>query len=270
MKPRTFDVNGKALTGISLFLFLFAMVWFGPIIFPTDPIKSDLAARFKPPSWDHPLGTDALGRCLWARILWGGRVSLGSGVLALFLALSFGVLMATVSVAPSPLGQGLVKGIMDMTLALPGMVWALLMLGITGPSIIGLILGLAAAGWAWWARFCRSLIITALAREFVLGGRMAGVRGWRLWARYVFPQIWPQILTAASLRLGWTILLASALGFLGLGAQPPTPEWGGAASRIASLYDPRSLDDDCSRKRHFPYGDGFELALGRLARVQDQ
>jgi ABC-type dipeptide/oligopeptide/nickel transport system permease subunit len=223
---KAFLMTPKGAVGLGLVFLLLGLAVFGPFLAPHDPLKTDLAYRLKPPSREFPLGTDSLGRCQWSRILWGARVSLGTGILALSFALFLGGLMGTASVSSSKIIQGVIKGWMDIALAFPGMVWALLMIGIFGPSVTGMVVGLAAAAWAWWARFSRSLIMTALAREFVMGGRMVGVKGIRLWVRYIFPQIWSQLLIAASLRCGWTILLTAGMGFLGLGAQPPTPEWG--------------------------------------------
>jgi ABC-type dipeptide/oligopeptide/nickel transport system permease subunit len=228
-------LSGKGAAGLILTGLVFALALAGPMLSPHDPLRTDLFQRLQAPSWTYPLGTDALGRCLLSRVLWGARISLGTGLLALGLALGIGVFIGLLSVLSGKWLDGPVKGLMDMALAFPGMILALMMIGIFGPSVFSLIFGLAAAGWAWWARLSRSLVKSALAKEFVLGGRMAGVRGLRLIVHYLFPQIWPQVLIAASLRAGWTILMVAGLGFLGLGSQPPTPEWG-AMLQESRLY----------------------------------
>jgi ABC-type dipeptide/oligopeptide/nickel transport system permease subunit len=220
------SLSPKGTVGLILTGLLLSLALIGPLLAPHDPIQTNLFQRLQAPSWTYPLGTDALGRCLLSRVIWGARVSLGTGILILGLALSVGVFMGMMSVLSGKWLDGPVKGLMDITLAFPGMILALMMIGIFGPSLYSLIIGLAAAGWAWWARFIRALVLTALTREFILGGRMVGVRGFRLIVHYLFPQIWPQLLIAASLRTGWTILLVAGLGFLGLGSQQPTPEWG--------------------------------------------
>jgi peptide/nickel transport system permease protein len=216
----------KGFVGLILMGLILGLAFFGPVLSSHDPTQTDLFHRLEAPSRAFPLGTDALGRCQLSRLLWGARLSLGTGFIALSLALGTGMFIGLVSVLSGKWLEAVVKGLMDVTLAFPGLLLALLMIGILGPSLTSLVIGLGAAGWAWWARFSRSLVRSALTREFVLGGRMAGVRGLRLIFFYLFPQVWPQILVAVSLRAGWTILLVAGLGFLGLGSQPPAPEWG--------------------------------------------
>ncbi len=136
------------------------------------------------------------------------------------------MILGLVSVLSGRGFQALIKVLIDTALAFPGLVLALLMTGVLGPSGSSLVIGLVLSGWAWWARLSRSLLLTAQGREFVLSGRLVGVKGRRLFYYYLFPQIWPPLLIAASLRTGWTILAVSGLSYLGLGAQPPAPEWG--------------------------------------------
>jgi len=132
------------------------------------------------------------------------------------------------------------KGLIDIFLAFPGLVLALVIIGVLGPSWGSLILGLTASGWAWYGRLIRSLVLTAEGKEFVRGGRALGVGGLRLLRRYLMPLLGPPLLVTVSLRLGWMVLGLAGLSYLGLGPQPPNPEWGAMLqeSRIYFLRAP--------------------------------
>lgn len=219
-------LSRTGFAGLILTVLLCATALGGPFLAPHDPVKTDLTHRLQPPDRDYFLGTDALGRCVLSRLLWGTRLSLGIGLLALSLAWGSGIILGLFSVLAGRRLQTPIKVLIDTALAFPGLVLALMMAGVLGPSASSLIIGLAISGWAWWSRLVRALLLTAQAREFVLSGRLAGVRGMRLFYYYLWPQIWPPLLIAASLRTGWIILAVSGLSYLGLGAQPPAPEWG--------------------------------------------
>lgn len=219
-------LNRTAIAGLILTALLCATALGGPFFTPHDPFKTDLTHRLQPPGPDFLLGTDALGRCVLSRLLWGTRLSLGIGLLALALAWGSGMILGLVSVLSGRGVDTLLKILIDTALAFPGLALALLMTGVLGPSGSSLVIGLVLSGWSWWARLSRSLFLTAQGREFVLSGRLVGVKGMRLFYYYLLPQIWPPLLIAASLRTGWTILAVSGLSYLGLGAQPPAPEWG--------------------------------------------
>jgi len=194
----------------------------------------------QPPGLYYPLGTDSLGRCVLSRLLYGARTSLGGSLLASTLALGIGVLLGLGSALGNRRLRGPLKGLIDIFLAFPGLVLALVIIGVLGPSWGSLILGLAASGWAWYGRLIRSLVLTAEGKEFVRGGRALGVGGLRLLRRYLLPLLGPPLLVTVSLRLGWMVLGLAGLSYLGLGPQPPNPEWGAMLqeSRIYFLRAP--------------------------------
>ncbi|MCA1906227.1 MAG: ABC transporter permease subunit [Desulfarculus sp.] len=206
-----------------------------PWLAPHDPLALDLGQRLLPPAWDHPLGTDHLGRCQLSRLIWGGRVSLILGILASALSWGMGLVGG---VAAGLAGRRLdwpLARIIDVGLAFPGLLLALVLVGTLGANPWALVLALAGAGWPWWARLTRSLVRAARGQPFVLGGRAAGVGGWRMLRRYILPQIWPALAVAAAMKTGWMIVAISGLGYLGLSVPAPEPEWGAMLNQ-ARLY----------------------------------
>ncbi|ADK85035.1 binding-protein-dependent transport systems inner membrane component [Desulfarculus baarsii DSM 2075] len=197
-----------------------------PWLAPHDPNAVDLGQRLRPPSLERPLGADRLGRDQLSRIIYGARNSLGAAMLASGLALGLGLGLGLLAAMLGGRWDGFLMRLVDVGLAFPGLVLALALAGAMGPSLLSVCLGAAAAGWAWWARFTRGLAVAALARRFVVAGQALGLGRWAIARRYVLPEIAAPILVAASLKTGWMIVAISGLGYLGLGAQPPTPEWG--------------------------------------------
>jgi ABC-type dipeptide/oligopeptide/nickel transport system permease subunit len=233
-------VPGTVRAGAWLIGLLILAILFGPLLAPRDPTGTDLANRLRAPDLSYPLGTDSLGRCVFSRLLYGTRASLGGSLLASSLALGLGVLLGLGSALGNRWFRGPLKGLIDVFLAFPGLVLALVIIGALGPSWGALVLGLAVSGWAWYARLIRSLVLSAEGKEFVRGGRALGVRGLRLLRRYLLPQLGPPLMVAVSLRLGWMVLGMAGLSYLGLGPQPPHPEWGAMLqeSRIYFLRAP--------------------------------
>lgn len=210
--------------GLGIVLILCCLM--GPEIRPNDPLNIDLSLRLAPPSLRFPMGTDQLGRCVLSRTLCGARLSLAAGLFVTAASLSIGFIVGLFSGLATSRMDRWIMGCVDLALAFPLMIFAVAVTGVLGPSLKSAIIGLISAGWAWWARFVRGLTLAARQKEFVVAGRITGVQGAALARRYILPQILPEILVAASLNAGAMIVTVSGLGFLGLGAPPPTPEWG--------------------------------------------
>ena len=204
-----------------------------------DPLRVDLAVRLQPPSAAHVLGTDQLGRDQLARILYGGRISLLAGLVASGAALVLGLAWGVGASLAGRAGDFILMRAADVGLAFPGLLLALVLVGTWQGGIWALIVSLALTGWAWWARLSRGLCQEAQGREFVMGGRALGVGPWRLLGSYLLPQMWPPLAVAAAMKTGWIIVALSALGYLGLGIQPPDPEWG-AMLQQSRLYMSRA------------------------------
>ena len=209
---------------------LFAVLVFSaaaaPLLSPHDPFHIDLADRLKPPSFHYPLGTDQLGRCVLSRTFHGTRLSLFSGLAAVALSLFGGLCIGTLSGLAGKRWDAVLMRFTDIALAFPMLILAVAITGILGPSLKSTVIGMALAAWAWWARFVRGIILSAKEKEFVTGGRVIGVHGYRLVRHYILPQVLPPLWVAASLNAGSMIAAVSGLSFIGLGAQPPAPEWG--------------------------------------------
>jgi len=197
-----------------------------PLLSPHDPFYIDLADRLKPPCFQYPLGTDQLGRCVLSRSLHGARLSLLSGLAAVALSLFGGLYVGILSGLAGNRWDAFLMRLTDIALAFPMLILAVVITGILGPSLKSTVIGMALAAWAWWARFVRGIILSAKEKEFVTGGRVIGVHGYRLVRHYILPQLLPPLWVAASLNAGNMIVAISGLSFIGLGAQPPAPEWG--------------------------------------------
>ncbi len=225
MKLPIFPLN-RLTVGCILFALIAAAGMFSPWLAPHDPLAADLSRRLLPPGPAWPLGTDQLGRCVFSRILAGARISLSGAVAASGLALALGAVMGGCAALTRKWGRAFFTGIIDMGLALPGLILALVISGLLGGSFQNLIIGLALANCPWWARLIRGLLLTAGEKDFVLAGQTAGLTKTRLLTHYLLPQLQGPVLAAAALRTGRIILAFSGLTYLGLGPAPPAPEWG--------------------------------------------
>jgi ABC-type dipeptide/oligopeptide/nickel transport system permease subunit len=215
-----------ALTGACILVVLLFVGLAAPWLAPHDPLRTHLSNRLAEPGLAYPLGTDHLGRCVLSRLIYGARISLWAGLSASILSLALGLLAGIAAGLGRPWLERSLRGVLDIGLAFPGLLLALVLVGAMGPSVPSLVLGIAGSVWPWWGRLVRGLVMSAKQSDFVMGGRVVGVGGFRLVRHYILPQIVPPLLVAASLKTAWIILATAGLGYLGLGVQPPTPEWG--------------------------------------------
>lgn len=197
-----------------------------PLLAPYDPIAVEPAARLQGSSPQHLLGTDALGRDLLSRLLYGSRWSLGVATLATLLVMTAGVFVGTVAGYVGGRTDQALMRLVDVILAFPGLIAALAIAGALGPGIRNIILGLVAVWWADYARIVRGIVLNVRELNYVEGARALGATDLRITVRHVLPQVIPPITVLATLELGSLLLALAGLNFLGLGVQPPTPEWG--------------------------------------------
>lgn len=214
----------------------------GPFFLP-DPDMPDYADQLAPPSAAHWLGTDQSGRDLLARTLAGARTSLGAAALVMALAAVIGLVVGTLAGAIGGVVDTVLTRLTDVLLGLPSLVLTLAVVGVLGPGYANLVLAMAVTSWAGIARLARAVARGARSRPDVLAARMAGVGPVRAVLRHVVPGVAVQVAVAATLGLGEAVLALGGLSFLGLGAQPPTAEWGTmlAAGRDTFAYAPWQL-----------------------------
>ncbi len=215
------NVLGAAIVVLVLFLAVL-----GRGIAPHDPNELDLAATLQGPAAAHWFGTDNLGRDLFSRVLAGARISIEVAVIILFLSVAFGTLLGIVSGLVGGLVDEIIMRITDLFLAFPAFILAAAIAATLGPSLNHTVLALAVVFWPWYTRLARGQVLSLREREFVLAARVAGAGTMRIATGHLVRNVLPIIIVQVSLDVGYAILATSALSFLGLGAQPPTPEWG--------------------------------------------
>lgn len=223
---RRFLRDRLSMLGLAIVVTLVLAALFAPVISPHDPAEQDVLNSLAGPSAEHPLGTDQLGRDNLSRVLHGTRWSMGIAVVATAIVMVIGV---TLGLLAGYLGRWtdatIMRGV-DIFLALPTLVLVLAIIGTLGTSLGILLLGIVVATWPLYARVMRGLVLSMREREFVMSARAVGASHLRIMVRHLLPNTISPVVVLASLQTGNLILLLAALGFFGLGVQPPTPEWG--------------------------------------------
>jgi ABC-type dipeptide/oligopeptide/nickel transport system permease subunit len=214
------------LLGLIFLLGLTLMAVSAPLIAGADPIAIDPANKYLPPSGNFPLGTDNLGRSIWARIVYGARITLSMASLAMAAILTIGVTVGTLAGISGGWVDDLLMRIVDILLAFPTLILALAIAGMLGPSLGNVLIALVVVGWVSYARVVRGLVLSIKEKEYVESARaLGGSQAW-LAVRHIVPNVISPVVVLASLDMGNLLLSISAFSFLGLGAQAPTPEWG--------------------------------------------
>lgn len=209
----------------------------GPLAWTADPNRTQLTRKFAPPSADAPLGRDELGRDLLARLLHGGRLSLPAALLVVLGTSGIGLLVGSAAGALGGRTDVVLSRLVDGLLALPNLVVALAIVGVLGKSFANLLLALIVAGWPWYARAYRGLVVGERERTYVLAARATGAGTGRIVGRHILPNILGPTLVLATVNLGNAILGLTALSFLGLGVQPPQAEWGAMIDSARGFFD---------------------------------
>jgi peptide/nickel transport system permease protein len=215
---------------IRLGLFLVAVAvlaaLFAPWIAPHDPAAQSLALRLEGPTAGHLLGLDELGRDVWSRLLAGARISLLVGLVVVGVSASVGLTVGAVAGYLGGVTDEIVSRIIDILLAFPGILLAIALVAVLGPSLTNVVIALSAIGWVGYARLVRGQVLKARELEFVQAARALGAGPARLLAMHIVPTAVPALVVQATLGMAGAILAEAALSFLGLGVQPPTPSWG--------------------------------------------
>jgi peptide/nickel transport system permease protein len=229
--------NRLNLIGVIIVAIFFFLCLFGEVIAPHDPYAQDIRnSKFLSPSWTHPLGTDELGRDVFSRILTGTRLSLQVAA----VVLGFAVVVGTIVGAIAGFFGGLVDEILmrftDMFLAFPALVLAIAIAAVLGKSLTNTMLALATVFWPWYARLVRAQVLSIRERDYVEAARSVGMSHWRIMFRHVLPNAISVVIIQVTLDVGFAILSTSSLSFIGLGAQPPSPEWGTMLSTARNFF----------------------------------
>lgn len=222
--------NRTALFGLILITLLILIALIGPSISPYNPLTPDPINRLKGPSWSHPFGTDSLGRDILSRVIYGSRISIVIGLIAVSISLIPGTILGLLAgFYGKRVDEPIMRG-MDIMLAFPAILLAIFITAILGPSLLNTMIAVGIVYIPHYARIVRSTVLSLKEQLFVQAVKALGGKNLRILALHIFPNTIPPIIVYATLGMGTAVLQAAALGFLGLGAQPPTPEWGAMLS----------------------------------------
>lgn len=222
--------NRLAVIGGILVLLVFILSIFAPFFSPYDPSAIDIKNILVGPGLSHPLGTDDLGRDVLSRMLWGGRVSLKVGFVAVGIATIIGVMLGSLAGYYGGWIDSVIMRSVDIMLSIPTIFLVLAVIAILEPSIINIMIVIGLTSWMEPARLIRAEFISIKEREFVISARAIGASDKRIMLLHILPNGLSPILVSATMGIGAAILVESALSFLGLGVQPPTPSWGSLLS----------------------------------------
>jgi dipeptide transport system permease protein len=227
-----FSRNRGAVIGLAVVISLVIIAAAANLIAPYSPIQTNPAVFLKPPAWQaggsaaYPLGTDAIGRDMFSRLVHGTRLSLLIGVSVVALSLIVGIALGLIAGFFRGLVEIAIMRLMDIILALPSLLLAIVIVAILGPGVVNAMLAVSIVLLPHYTRIVRAAVITEMAKDYVTAAKVSGAGNLRLMLREVLPNCTAPLIVQATLGISTAILDAAALGFLGLGAQPPTPEWG--------------------------------------------
>ncbi len=233
---KQYKKNKAAVAGFIVVVLLLLTAIFAPIVAPYSPDIQNLADRLIPPMWDakgvssHILGTDDFGRDLFSRIIFGSRISLMVGAISVGVSLSFGLVMGIVAAYFGGKTDLFIMRIVDIMLSIPAILLAIVIVSILGPSLFSAMTAIGIVGIPTYARIVRASVLAEREKEYVIASRINGSSNIRLMFAVILPNCASPIIVQATMGFASAVLEAAGLSFLGLGAQPPTPEWGAMLS----------------------------------------
>ena len=233
--------NRAAVGSLIFLLVLIAAAMAAPLLTPYSPFKPDFDLALIPPSPEHPLGTDELGRDMIARLIFGARVSLGVGLIVQTVSIVFGTLIGLVSGYFGGLVDGVLMRFVDIMYAFPNFLFAVFMVALLEPSAISIILVLSIVGWPFPARLVRGQVLSLRKLEYVEAARVVGASDWRIMLRHILANTLSVLIVQFTLGIAAVIMAEAGLSFLGIGIRPPNPTWGGMIAKGRQYF------------RSFPY-----------------
>jgi ABC-type dipeptide/oligopeptide/nickel transport system permease subunit len=243
----------RARIGLLVVAMLLLLAILAPLLARHDPIRVDLLRQLEPPSAEHWMGTDVQGRDVWARLVYGARISLAVGLISQSIALAIGLSLGLIAGYFGRWVDDLVMRLADITLAFPTLLLLIAMVAALQPSLIVVFVTVGLVGWAGMARLVRGQVLVVRQLEYIQAARALGTPDRRIISRHVLPNVIAPVVIATTLGMAGAIMAEAALSFLGLGVQPPTPSWG------SMIADGRDL----SQLRASPWTSLFPgLAIG--------
>lgn len=226
MKKAPYSLNISLMMGIGLLIIIILIGLFAPWVSPHDPLAVNLSNRLSVPSREYPFGTDHLGRCILSRLIYGIRVSVAFAFLIMIFTFLISLPIGLLTGYWRGRADHLFMRLIDGTLAIPDIVLTIAIVGVLGPGFFNMMIAIIMVRWANYVRLIRSLVLKCCEEDYMLSARMSGNSHLRIMRRYVLPTIFSPLVIFGALDMGKVVLLMAGLSFLGLGTQPPTPEWG--------------------------------------------
>lgn len=223
---KRFAKNRLSLTGAFIVLLLLLVALFAPLISPYNPTATDVHNMLSPPSKSHVFGTDELGRDVFSRMMWGSRISLQVGFVAVGIAIFIGIIVGALAGYYGGVVDSILMRFVDIMLAIPTLFLILAVIAIVEPSVFVIMVVIGITSWMGISRLVRAEFLTLKERDFVLAAKSLGANDIRIIFRHILPNALAPVFVTATFRIAGAILLESGLSFLGLGVQPPTPSWG--------------------------------------------
>lgn len=218
--------NKGAVIGLVIIGLMSIVIVFAPVFSPYDPIAVDVTNTLAPPSLSHPLGTDTIGRDVLSRIIYGGRVSVRVGVLAILIAAGVGLPLGMISGYYGKWIDRVISRLVDVLLAFPGILLALAVVAVLGSTVLNATIAVGISLIPGFVRLARSSFLSAKENVYVEAAKVIGMSDVRIMIRHILPNIIAPVMVLGTVAMGWAIIIGSSLSFLGLGVQAPTPEWG--------------------------------------------
>ncbi len=238
-----------AMIGLVLFCALLAMAIFAPFIAPYDPLQMQVRERLQPPSMAHLFGTDDFGRDIFSRVVWGSQLALRLGTLSVLIAVSGGVVLGLIAGYYGGWVDNVLSRLLEIVMAFPGILFAITIIAIMGPSLDNLVVALGVFGWPDYARIVRGSVLSARQREYVEAARAVGAKAGRVMVRHILPNVIAPVIILSATRFGGALLTGSGLSFIG-----------------TRLHEPRVVDHRFPRRAHRVCRARREFARRRFAR----
>lgn len=228
-------INMRLKIILSLIVMIIILGIIAPLIAPNDPYKTDLLITLNPPSWQFPFGTDALGRCIFSRVLYGISNSVFSALTVVFVTFGAGTIVGVVSGYYGGFLDEVIMGIVDVFLSFPGMIIAVAIAGILGGGLKNAMIAIGLVSWTKYARLARSEVMAISSETFVLAARLSGNSSFKIIFKHIIPNVIGTLIITASSDIGVMIMEIAGLSFLGLSSPLPIPEWGSMMNEGKSM-----------------------------------